>query len=299
MKKSILLLPCLALGLLSTSAVGEGLDPSRVDWSKARLAAKKGLVSLGSDVEIERLSTSSARSSLIDASGGAAIQPDNPWLLSIGTKVLGAESQVRLWFNAPTGATLQRSELETGKGEKKDRLRTYRYTDEGVLKVTQRPGSGGSYDHPEKWARDDEHFYDFPEVPTARVDVTEPAALFYLLSVADLEKPGDQLRANLFTKGKLVKLTVAVEDAIEIEVDYLERSTRGERRVKDSIPVLELSVSGRPAAASSGSGDFKLLGLAGEKKIFLSPTLRIPVLLTGKLEKIGKGRIELKELTVD
>ena len=298
MKKSLVHL-CLVVAalLLAAPTVGEELDPARLTWSKGRLAAKKGMVSLGSDIEIQRLSKSAVTADLIEPGRGQGIQPKDPWHLQISTKILGASSVLRVWFNAGDGATLQRTELEAGRSRKRDRLRTYRYTDDGVYGTTQRPGDD-SYDHPERWAQSDDYFDEFPDVPSARVAVTEPAALFYLLSVADLSKPGDRLRANLFTKGKVVKLTVVVEKISPVDVDYVETSARGERRVKETVEALELSVEGRPAAAGSGGADFKLLGLSGKKQIFLSPTLRIPILLTGKIESVGKGRIELKEVTV-
>ena len=276
---------------------GQDLDPSRLKWSKARLVAKKWPFSLASDIEVRRVSEIDARSELIDASGRNALMPTNPWRFGIETKLLRVRSKVGLWLNAADGAALQRNELKTGRGKKKDRLRTYRYTDEGVLKVTQRPGDAG-YDHPETWARTDEYFYQFPEVSTARVAVTEPAALFYLLSASDLTKTGDRLHANLFTKGKLVRLTIAVEGLATVDVDYVERSARGERKVKQETEALEVSLSGRPVAAGSGALDFKFLGLSGEKRVYLSRELRIPVLLTGKIRGAGKGRIQLKEVTL-
>ena len=48
-----------------------------------------------------------------------------------------------------------------------------------------------------------------------------------------------------------------------------------------------------------GEADFKLLGLTGEKRIFLSPELRVPLMLTGTIENVGKGRIKLKRVYRD
>lgn len=297
MKKPLVHL-CLVVGalLLASPTVGEELDPLRVSWSKARLVARKGVISLGSNIEIQALSKSTAMADLIEPGDRKPIQPEDPWHMSISTRVLRASSVVRLWFNPGDGASLQRSELETGKGKNKDRLRTYRYTEDGVYKITREP-RGDSYDHPEKWAQTSDSFDEFP--PNARVAVTEPAALFYLLSVADLSKPGDLLQANIFSKGNVIKLTMTVEAISSVGVDYTESYASGKRKVKDTVEALELSVDGQPATAGSGGADFRLLGLSGEKRIFLSPTLRIPILLTGRIRGVGKGRVQLKEVTVN
>lgn len=283
--------------LLPVAVAGEELVPSRVSWSRARLVAKKGIFSLGSDVEIQRLS-SAAAADLIEPGQGRAIEPRDPWHLRLSTKLLGASSVVRLWFNAGDGATLQRTELETGRSRKRDRLRTYRYTDQGVYKTTQRPGDD-SYDRPQTWARSDDHFDEFPDLPSARKAATEPAALFYLLSVADLSETGDRLQVNLFSKGKIIRLSVVVKATTSVAVNYVETSAGGKRKVKEKVESIELSVFGRPAETGSGTADFKLLGLSGEKRIFLSPTLRIPILITGRIDGLGKGRIELKGVTLN
>lgn len=287
----------LSLLLLATSArpALPDFDPSRVTWSGLQYEAGKIGITLGTHLDLDRGPVGGA---LIEPPEGSAKMPGSSgaWHLSIESRLLKRGDLLELWFDPADGSTFQRSELETGGKGKGDRIRIYRYTAEGIYQVTREPPETGPRPDPENWAKTDDYFARYPAELPAGTAVTQPAALFYLMSVAELSSPGDRIEAHVFSKGKVWRVKIEVLGTTQLDVDYKD----GEKTVDGPVDALELSLDGQPAVGQAEAGEgFVFLGLTGDKRIFLSPTLRVPLQITGTIKHAGSGTVKLRSVVRD
>ncbi len=93
--------------------------------------------------------------------------------------------------------------------------------------------------------------------------MTEPSALFYLLAVADLDQVGDRLTTFVFSKNRLMRVELVVQETTEIEVDYTEVTDAGERNVKGRQEVVRLSLEGTPVDQDGTEKELRVSRFAG------------------------------------
>lgn len=272
-------------------------DPARVRWSRLDFRASKLAVKATSEVRIRTEPFSRAAGRWLGSSTGRPLMPKGSEVVRIElrSEVLGKSSELDLWVDQVSGAALQRTQIESGKKVRHHRHRSLRFTDIGVFNSTYR-AADDTVDRPYKEWKLTESFKPHPEGLGRGGVVTEPSALFYLLAVANLDQVGDRVATYVYSKSRVMRVDLAVQGKTEIEVDYTEVTETGERNVKGRQEVVRLSLEGTPVDQDGTEKDFEFLGLRGDVEIFLEPTSRIPVQISGKIRYLGKGHVRLQRV---
>ena len=279
--------------VLADSAVH---DPARVRWSELSLRASKLTVTATSKVEIRTEPVARVARHWLQPPGLRGILPRGPEVVrvSVGSKVLSKTSKLDLWLDPGSAAAVQRTQLEIGRKVRHNRHRSLRFTDRGVFNSTYRANEETVGRPFAEWALTEE-LQEFPGSVGGQGVVTEPSALFYLLATADLIDKGDEIDTLVFSKGRVQRVSLTAVGTTEIKVAYVEVSDHGEKKIQGRQQVVRIRLEGTPVGGGSDT-DFEFLGLRGDVEIFLEPTRRIPVQISGKIRFVGKGHVRLQRV---
>ena len=291
----------LLLGLVCASVLPgrESFDPERVLWSRLHYQASKFFITLNAEVEIETVGAAAVREALVEPPEDDTLPPVEAGAVKveIDSRLLGRENQLDLWVVPGSGATLQRSEVQRARRFERNHLRTYRYGLRGVHSFSSKPATAAEVELPATdWTDRDSSFDPFSLVMEPPLTVTEPSALFYLLSVADLSSRGDTLQVPIYFKGRIFSVAVSVASRTRIEADFVRQNGGDEERVSGDVDAIELSLRSRTIEHGEQVPELELLGLRGDISIYLDPELRVPIELRGDLRIVGRGRIRLQRV---
>jgi hypothetical protein len=289
-----------SISIASLRAAEQSYDASRVTWSQLGYRASKFSITVLFDLELQAQPSAQVSRALIDPAEGVGLRPagTEALLITLEGKGLGRRSELSLWLNPIDASSLQRTQFETGRRLKHHRQRTLRFTRKGVYSITRRPEHGESKQPYEQWSRVSEDTRRFPRLGESQGVVTEPTALFYVLSTAALDKPGDRSHVHVFSKNRVMRVELQVEEEAKIGVEYLEESAGGQRMVKGQVDVLRISLNGHGLDPETSGRDFQFLGLRGDVSVFLDKKLRVPVQFSGNIKYAGKGNVKLRRVVL-
>ncbi|RMH15118.1 MAG: hypothetical protein D6696_21570 [Acidobacteria bacterium] len=131
--------------------------------------------------------------------------------------------------------------------------------------------------------------------PAAGLVVTQPAALFYLVTSDALARPGDRLEVLAYSRRKLHRLTLEVKGAIRLRARYDEERSGETSRRDGEVEALEIAVHAVPLGEAEES-DFRFLGLSGDVSILLEPATRLPLEVRGRIPIAGRVRVVLRRV---
>ncbi len=300
-----LLLFCIPMGLFLTelgagAAFAAGLDPGRLQWSRLEYRASKFGISLTAEVELDAVPAAQAAAAFVSAGGERGLAPRGRETLRmvLDSRLPGRESTVAFWFEPDTAGALQREQLETGRKARRNRHKVARFTGGGVFHVVRRPTDGEVGLPHQRWSEGSEDFQRFQGLDGAAV--TEPAALFYVLAVGGLERPGDRVSLPMISKGRLFHVDLEVAGSERVRADYRVEGPQGRQEVDGPVEALHVRLTPRPLGGGGSEEDsdavFEFLGLRGDVDLYLDPALRAPVLISGQLRWVGRGHIRLQRL---
>jgi hypothetical protein len=286
---------CQASGELSSEPAGRALRSPEPGWIRLEYEAK---------AMAGRVSTSLA---LADASFGELSAPpyqvlaDAPAPLPAArilvlrvegsAKALlgGYTSEGRIWFDAQTGAVLQRDKLRPGK---KPYRKIYRFGGDGAFRVRLEPGNQAEAERsPERWTKIRETFYPYDRAGSGCAVVSEPTLLLYRAPLLDLETGGKAVSECVFLDDSLYRVRLEPQGRELRDVDYTVTAGGAERRVTGNREVVKVALRVEPLTQGAQRADFELLELRGDIAIYLDADSRVPVALSG--ERSGFGRMDI------
>ena len=264
----------------------EPLDPQRLAWTSLDFKARKLFITARTVVRLRGVPAAEAGGEWINSSRGAVAMPEGDTVMEVGidTAAAGRESAVNVWFDPRQATALQR--LKVRKGKKAYR-KVSRFTDEGTYVLRTAPIDKGEAGRPfSEWTKIEEYFYPLPEEIECRT-VSEPSALFYILSAVPLS-PGQPRRLCVFSGKKTIPVAVELLGTEDLEVDYTEKSASQTKRRRGEVETWKVAV--RPLADGE---EFELLGLEGEIEVSLEKEHRIPLEVRGRIGGLGKVAVRL------
>ena len=207
--------------------------------------------------------------------------------LELASQFAGRQDDASVWVEESGFRALQRLKRRRGK---KAYQKTYRFTEGGVYSHRLSPRDGEPEDGPpNRWSRLATTFYPYSETPCAVV--SEPTALFFLVSVLPLE-PGERHSLCTFSNKDLQWIEVEAVERTRLEVDLeLDHADGTSSRIDGPLTVRRLVV--RPRDTATGD-DFELLGLEGELSLWVADQPRLPVRLSGRLGALGRTTVDLR-----
>jgi len=284
-------------GLATHARPPAAFDPSRVIWSALEYRASKLGFSTTSKVSIDALPSGQAVLDFIDAGEFTGLAPrgEELWWIRVDSSLLGRDTATSLWFDPVRAEAYQAVQQTTGK---RHRYRAYRFAEEGVFSLLRKPKDGEESQVPGHWSDSKTQAFPHPQWAGTDLLVASPSALFYILSVADLSRPGNHIELPVFSRTDVNLMKIKVVKTERVKVDYtLSGGGQGERRVRDRVEALCLTLSARPFDERSKS-DFQLMGLEGDVEILLDPRHRVPLEIEGRVPRAGKVTIRLQGLTL-
>jgi len=196
------------------------LDPSRVKWSSLHYKTYIVFFSMNVKAHLKQIPLATSKTALITPKQGQGAMPkaDPTYRIDLDSKIMGRKSFISLWFD-PSGNAFQRTQTDTGS---KQRIKTYRILENGYYSHETKPKKNETDLPPNKWTQIGEGNKTFNKLPPAGVTITEPTALYYLVSASNLKKPGDKFQEYIFTKHGIYQLNLHAVDYKEIETDYVQ-----------------------------------------------------------------------------
>lgn len=293
--KQFLLLLAVSLSGYSplVQAQDSQLDPSQVKWSRLDYKSYVLFFPMNVKVQLKPISQAAAQSALLTPKQGAGTMPqaDPTYRIDLDSKIMGRKSLISLWFD-PDGSAFQRTQTDTGS---KKRIKTYRILKNGYYSHETKPKKNETELPPNKWTQIGEGHKTFSKLPAAGVIITEPTALYYLVSASNLTSPGDKFEKSIFTKHGIYQLNLHAVDYQEIETDYTKQQTGQKQVAPPTTKALHIQMNATPLDPAAG-GDFDFLGLKGDIHLYLEPQTRVLLQISGKADIIGKTDIKLKEV---
>lgn len=292
-----LLAATVPLGATSRDS-GSGDPVPEVSWRRLEFHASKLMVKARAHVELSQHDAARAHDLLLDRAGQAdhPRSPRGPRVLAleVGSSFLGRHSTTSLLLDPTDNAALLREQVETGK---RQRLKLYRFCADGVYsrRVTPRDDTEQSLE-PAGWTNVVEEHLDHQSGQA----VVDPAALFYVLSVAEPKAYSGGQTLQVFSKGEVHQVAVRFEAEEDLDVRFdllpaLEQSmgdTAGPGIETVDRRVRALHYTLRPADDAHA---LELLGLEGELEIWIDAERRLPVLVTGKVSPVGRVAVKLRK----
>lgn len=269
------------------------LDDSRLSWSSLSLKANKLLVSVSADVTLHAVAKDVLTRALLPSERGQVINAAGypAQMISFHSLAMGKELRTRLWFRAQDVAALQRIRVESTRGD--ERYKLYRFTQEGIFIVRRTPMRDEAQQPPEQWHDVKHSFVSYPPgIPDGMV-ISDPAALLYLASISDFERPGDELRLLAFFDDKLQLITMHYEGEEEVAADFRAGGPGGDSHVSGRRQALRLGLTSRPLDARWDDTSLEIAGLGGKLKILLDRKLRVPLELRGRAKVLGNVSLQL------
>jgi hypothetical protein len=281
--------------ILSLVPAAAWSNPSTLPYTEAVFKARKLAISLESILKLtqhtsmqDRWITASASTPEAEfttsASGGAL-------LIDLSHSVLNIRSRTQTWIDPDQRVALQRITARTD--SKGTRYKGTRYADIGVEVLR----SSVANDQVANWPEAKSSFKAYPDWMGDDAAVTDPAALFQLLTEPALRSPGDALQFPVLSRDNLVLIEVTVMETTRLSADFTHTTAGQSKRVKGKRDVQVLAVDARHLDPGSSEDDMELLGMEGDLTFYVDADLRVPLRLVGHVPKIGRVSLDLKAIT--
>lgn len=286
----------LLLALAPAAAAGE-LDSGRIGWSELAFKASKLGFSVETTLSIRKLSAAELERRLIEPGPGDWLPAPETggWLLELDSEGLGRRSRLDLILDT-RGAALQRTQVETGRQQRRNRSRTYRFGPTAVHIDTRRPDRSQRGVDPSAWSDRSEWLLELPREPRGGLGLA--SGLFFTLAAAELLEPGDRATTYVLSKGRVMEVELTVEARERLPIDHAETDDAGTRKRDGELDTLRILLRGRGVGADAAEDEFRFLGMRGDVRVYLDAATRAPVLISGRLGWLGRAKVRLREVVL-
>ena len=276
------------------------IDKTTVTWKHLSFKGKEFFAELTAEIELISPSESELDAAFIPSPQGVPVAMTESGALVIDTKisVKSIFAKVKLqkiaWFDPVTLSTMQYVRERRGF---KDSVKTYRFTDKGVLRVAKKPiDKNELIQPPERWSNSFKEFYPYGSAKKDCANITAPIPVIYLISalkISDFEKP---VTICVFNKKKTVYLDIQKEPSEALQLNHME--VKGGQPILKNTSILAdvLSLKARSISSGHAIDNFTLVGLQGDLRIYIDPESRTPVQLRGDYKSFGGIKLNLRQM---
>lgn len=276
------------------------VDKHNVIWKHLSFKGKELFAKLEVDVELKSQTVAELDTTFISSPQGVSANVPESGAYVINTKTSVNSTflpKVKLqnvaWFDPSILSTMQYIRQRTGF---KDAIKTYRFTDKGVFKLTKRPIDKQEALHaPEKWSVASERFYSYIPAEIGCKDITVPMPIIYFISALKTSDFDKNMTICVFNKKEVIHLDIQKESIEPVQLEYAEIKGDHSSLIKKSIPAIVLSLKARSVNTGKIMSNFTLAGLQGNIKIYINPETRVPVQLKGNYKGLGEIKLKLKQ----
>ncbi len=179
-------------------------------------------------------------------------------------------------------------------------LKLYRWTEEGVERLVVRPRSEGQEDLlPSRWSRRYKSFYSYPNsfISLDYKGISEPLALFYLVSRLGAKQSKERVRLYVFGKKTLHQVGIRFKKTVHERINYEQAGQQYIKRVKDRRKELFVYTLSSSCVCPKGKKKepFSLLGLQKNIEFHVDPTTGLILKIKGDNQLLGHIELDLKK----
>ncbi len=270
-------------------------DATQLPFRSLQFKAKKLMLTATAQVDAHMLRRPAAARALAREASDADWGDDSPLeaegrtlRLDVQSGFLGRSSTSRVWLDPGTAIAKQRVQLETGK---RRRRKSYRFGSRSVVSTRVVPSKDqpGEQD-PRVWK--DLTRTTIPLPPSSR-DVTDPAALFLMLTTATDAWRAQPQTIHTFSKNAVHRVEVVPRGPGRTRARYTLTDAEGTREIVGMRDTFVFAL--RPLPGEDGSaGEMQLLGLEGEIEFAVDTETGLPVQISGRIPPVGQVHIRLQ-----
>jgi len=279
-----------------SEAVSSKLIEEQLNWSQLTYKASVLGFSVESKIDLVSIPTDETDATLVNPEPHTAVASSskNNYHMTLHTKLMGRDMRTMIWFDPTDVRALQRVRLETG--AKKNEYKAYRFTEDGTFMVRKKPKQGEAELPHQNWTNINSEHAKLPHKTSSQIMLAEPASLFYIVSVADLSKPGDFIELPMLSRGNVVMVKLTVENQKMYQANYTNKQSSEDSEIKHDVEALEISIRARSVDNPNDTYDLKLAGLKGDLRFIIDQKTHIPLELSGKMKVLGTVRFKLEEI---
>jgi hypothetical protein len=212
------------------------------------------------------------------------------WELNVLSSVVDNSEQIVVRFEPATGQAITRSRLSRGKDQ---RLKSYQYATDSILRERRNPGADTGMP-PQEWPVSYSGKVSYPTAASDAV-VTEPYLLVLLAQRLQALGPDKKMDVLVHTDLNFFSVRLTSGNGIPIDANY---DVTGQGRVSGRRETLAVALHVTPEGTLAEDPDFSLLGLQGEIILFFDRSSGLPLQIRGMAPRIGATAINLRSVTM-
>jgi len=276
------------------------IDKTAVTWKHLSFKGKEYFAKLVAEIELISPSKSELDVAFIPSPKGAPVAMTEFGALVIDTNIsvksiFGAvKLGKKAWFDPVSLSAMQYVRERRGF---KDSVKTYRFTDKGVLRVAKKPiDKNELMQPPERWSSSYEEFYPYDSEKKDCANITAPISIIYLISalkISDFEK---LVTICVFNKKETVYLDIQKQPSEALLVSHIEAKDDKAIHKNTSILAEVLSLKARSISSGQPIDNFTLVGLQGNLRIYIDRESQTPVQLRGDYKSFGEIKLNLRQV---
>lgn len=272
------------------------LQPEDVGWSQLELGASRLGLSVSVDISLQHLQDATASHNLAASDQGKPVSAHrgDVMLMVFHAVSLGKELETSLWFDGRNAAALQRIRHVITRGD--ERLKIDRYTHSGLFAIRKKPRPDEVGKPVTQWTDITRKFISFPNILFDDAVVSEPSALIYIVSVLELQNPGDQVELLAYFDDRLHIVTIELEGLESVETDFKLRQGDISKKVRGRREALRYALWAHALSAPQERSRLRLNGLGGDLKLLIDRYMHVPLELRGSVRVLGKMKLHLKKV---
>ncbi len=268
-----ILFSCLCLALVSRSHAADIVLPKLPDWQILEFEEKAFWATARSRLELLPVADDKEH-----------------WDLNVLSSVVDNSEQIVVRFDPATGSALTRSRLSRGKEQ---RIKSYRYEADFILRERHNPGADASAS-PQEWPLSYSGKVSYPSAAGDTV-VTEPYLLVLLAQRLQALGPDKSMEVIVHTDLNFYRVRLTSGNGIPVNANY---AVTGQGTVSGVRDTLAVALQVTPEGTLAEDTDFSLLGLQGEIILFFDRSSGLPLQIRGIAPRIGATSINLKSVTM-
>ncbi len=306
--KGVCIALCFLAGSWQTTASGTS-DFDRVSarerllWTNLTFAYSNLIATLNVHIQLE--TPLKIHEELFVKMGTSSLSPmaDGMMLMSVNIKSRGLfffneRYEEKIWFNSNELRAYRRT-LWRKKGDPS--IKIYDWTDNRVRRRKIQPaGPSESRQAPTEWTRSAASFYSYSEKKLPSEGISDPMLLLYALSTLEPDGMKRSHEMVVFGKKQFHRLTCRPEKTLPLAVSFSVHAASGVKHVDTTIEPFVFLIDTVSLTPENGKPEnFSLLGLEKDIRVYIAPSRRLPVRVSGKNSKHGNLVFELSEACLD
>lgn len=272
--RNILALLCLSLTAAAHGAVANS-KPALPQWAVLEFEERAFWATAKSRLELQPASD------------------DELWEFRVASSVVGNSEEMTVDFDPIDGSVLKRVRLSKGKKGKEQRLKSFEYQPEAIVRERRNPGDNPD-GAPEDWPLTSRMDVNYPESASEFV-VTNPHLLILLAERLQAQGPGASQEVLVHTDRNFYRVRMTTGNGIPIDASY---GVSGDSSFSGKRDTMAVALQVDPEGQLAEKPDFSVLGLSGDIILFFDKVTGLPLQVRGTAPRIGDTDINLKSVTL-